>query len=594
MSKLPLSKPTVRKPAVQNPARRRLAVAAAAAAVVAVTAAAANPLHVLNAEALVDAPPPVLLGYQREWVADEAQLKVAEKGRRIGLTWAEASDNVLIAAAEGGSNVFYISATQDMAREYIEACAMWARAYNLVAGEISEGIFADEGKDGADRHIRTYQITFPGSGHRIVALSSRPANLRGKQGVIVIDEAAFAPDLAGLLKAALAMLMWGDKVRIISTHDGVENRFAQLIHEIRAGKRGKATVHTISFMRAVADGLYRRVCLRKGLVWTQAAEDAWVADTYAFYGEDSAEELDVVPNQSSGAYLSLALIELRMAAWSPTSLPAIVRQRWDDAFAFQSEDSRTRAIDAWLRESVEPLLAQLHRDLPHCLGEDFARNQNLSSITVLEEGLDLVRRPMLQVELFNCPFTCQEQIIFFIIDRLPRFRGGALDAGGNGSSLAEKTAQRYGTEMVERVMLTDAFYRDHMPKLKAALEDGTLVDIPRDDQLRDDLRAIRVLGGGSMGAVPKLADGDSGRSAAARAAAAEGGRKIKRHGDFAISLFLALYAFSREAGEIAWTPVAAEASVWAERASGQTRVLTMRSRADEDDALASAGGDSAW
>ena len=184
-----------------------------------------------------DAPPPVLLPYQQRWVADPAQLKIAEKSRRIGLTWAEAADDVLIAAADaafGGAKVFYISATEDMAREYIEACAMWAKAYNAAGGAIAEGIYADEGRDGADRNIKTFEITFPRSGHRIVALSSRPANLRGKQGVVVLDEAAFAPDLAGLLKAALAMLMWGDKVRIISTHDGVENRFAQLIEIGRA------------------------------------------------------------------------------------------------------------------------------------------------------------------------------------------------------------------------------------------------------------------------------------------------------------------------------------------------------------------------
>ncbi|HHH12943.1 MAG TPA: hypothetical protein ENJ98_01785, partial [Thiolapillus brandeum] len=164
------------------------------------------------------AAPPVLLPYQQRWVGDPAQLKVAEKSRRIGLTWAEASDNVLIAAGEDGSNVFYISATQDMALEYIEACAMWARAFNQAAGEIEEGIFEDE-----DRDIKTYKIDFPLSGHRVVALSSRPTNLRGKQGVIVIDEAAFHNDLQQMLKAAMAMLLWGDKVRVISTHDGVDN-----------------------------------------------------------------------------------------------------------------------------------------------------------------------------------------------------------------------------------------------------------------------------------------------------------------------------------------------------------------------------------
>src|SRR5690606_39125947 len=53
----------------------------------------------------------VLLAYQRRWVADDSALKVAEKSRRIGLTWAEASDNVLTAAASrqaGGQNVYYI------------------------------------------------------------------------------------------------------------------------------------------------------------------------------------------------------------------------------------------------------------------------------------------------------------------------------------------------------------------------------------------------------------------------------------------------------------------------------------------------------
>jgi phage FluMu gp28-like protein len=554
------------------------------------TLPASSPLQVLSGAPAADAPPPVLLGYQRAWVEDQAHLKVAEKGRRIGLTWAEAADDVLIASQALGSNVFYISATQDMAREYIDACAMWARAYNVAASEVAEGLFADEGKDGAERNIKTYEITLPFSGHRIVALSSRPTNLRGKQGVIVIDEAAFAPDLAGLIKAAMAMLLWGDKVRIISTHDGAENPFAQLIAEVRAGKRGKATVHHISFARAVADGLYRRVCLRRGLVWTAEAEAQWVAEARAFYGDDAAEELDVIPSQSSGAYLSLVLIEQRMVPWVQGTLPALVRGKWDDAFAFLPEATRTYAVLGWLQENVAPVLALLNPARRHTMGEDFARSQNLTSLTFLEEGADLVRRPVLQLELFNCPFSCQEQILFFVLDRLPRFRGGAMDAGGNGSALAEKTAQRYGTELIERVMLTEGFYRDHMPKLKAALEDGTLVGIPRDAQLRDDLRAIKVING-----VPRLKDGDSSTSAAARAAAAETGAKMKRHGDFAISLFLALYACTRETGEIAWTPVPVNASPWADTPADTSRKLRMRSNAAEQDALLAVRmGGEAW
>lgn len=184
--------------------------------------------------------PAVLMPYQQRWVADTSPLKVIEKSRRTGITWAEASDNVLTAASSapaGGMNVYYIAYNQDMTVEYIQACAMWARAFNYAASEIEEG-FWEEDED--DKHIKTYTIKFPDSGFRVVALSSRPSNLRGRQGIIVIDEAAFHEQLDELLKAALAMLIWGGKVRVISTHDGDDNPFNTLIGDIRAGRQGAA------------------------------------------------------------------------------------------------------------------------------------------------------------------------------------------------------------------------------------------------------------------------------------------------------------------------------------------------------------------
>ena len=511
-----------------------------------------------------DAPPPVLLPYQQAWIADDAQLKVWEKSRRVGATWAEAADSVLIAAAEGGENYFYISATQDMAREFIEAVAMWAKAFSYVASAIGEGIY----EDGIDpekgrRYIKTYEVSFPGTGRRIVALSSRPTNLRGKQGTIGIDEAAFAPELGGLLKAAMAMLLWGSKVRIWSTHDGVENPFNGLIEEVRAGKRGSATVHRITFDDAVAQGLYQRVCLRKGLTWTQAGQDKWVNEARAMYGDDAAEELDVIPSQSGGAYLSLALISQRMVpAWSPANPvgPVLIRGKWDDGFAYLPEDVRRFAIAGWLIENVTQHLGRLqrvHGERRHVFGNDFARNRDQSVIVVLQQDAELIERVVLVVELANCPFSSQQQILHHLVDGLPRFRGGAMDATGNGAALAEAAAQRYGTQMVEQVKLNDGFYLAHMPKLKAGLQDGTLTEIPRDDALRDDLRAIKLIKG-----VPKLPKADT-QSAGAKAAAADGGGgKLRRHGDFAVALFLAHYAFTREAGEIDFMALPDKSDTW--------------------------------
>lgn len=468
------------------------------------------------------APPPVLLPYQQRWIVDSSPLKVAEKSRRVGLTWAEAADNVLTAARAGGSNVFYISASQDMALEYVEACAMWAKAYDLAAEEIEEGIFVDS--DG--REIKMFKVDFPKSGKRIVALSSRPANLRGKQGVVVIDEAAFAPDLAGIIKAAMAMLMWGDVVRIISTHNGDANLFNDLLGEIRAGKRG-GSVHCITFADAVADGLYRRVCLRRGKPWTQQAEDTWVADVRRFYGDDAAEELDVIPAQGGGAYLPLALIEARMTGDAP-----IVRKRWDAAFSLLPEPIRAAEVAAWCEDMLASILATLDKSCAHALGEDFARVGDLTVATVLEESARLVSRPVLAVELANCPFSQQQQILTYIAERLPRFRKGAFDANGNGAQVAEYMADAFGHDRIIQVKLSDRFYTDNMPAFKAHLEDATLDALPRDAQWRDDLRAVQKINGIPKIGKPHTQTGD--------------GQKLQRHGDGAISLFLADFAMHSE------------------------------------------------
>jgi len=93
-------------------------------------------------------------------------------------------------------------------------------AFDKAAGDIQEEIFVDEGQEG--KEILTFTINFA-SGFKIQALSSNPSNLRGMQGNVTIDEAAFHDRLAEVLKAASALTMWGAKVRLISTHNGTDN-----------------------------------------------------------------------------------------------------------------------------------------------------------------------------------------------------------------------------------------------------------------------------------------------------------------------------------------------------------------------------------
>lgn len=495
-----------------------------------------NPLS--NAITTTDdanAPPPVLLSYQQRWVADDSQLKVSEKSRRTGLTWAEASDNVLIAAAAkkaGGMNVYYIGYNQDMAIEYVEACAQWARVFNHAADAAEEGFWED---DTDDKHIKTYTIKFPGSGHRIVALSSRPANLRGKQGVVVIDEAAFHDQLAELLKAALALLIWGGKVRVISTHNGAQNPFNQLIDDLRSGRR-KGSVQRITFKEAVAQGLYVRVCLRLGREWSQAGEDAWIEEVYSFYGEAAAEELDAVPAEGSGNWLPRALIEAR----TRQSIP-VVRLRKDDEFKQWPSASREAEIRDWCEEHLKPLLLNLPENLWLAFGEDFARKVDLTVIVPLIIGQDLVRRVPFVVELANIPFEQQRQILHYILDRVPRLQACAMDATGNGGYLAEVTTQAYGSHRVQEVMLSETWYRENMPPLKAAFEDGML-EIPADSFIVDDLRAVQVING--IAKVPNNSRNDG------------------RHGDAAIALALAYYASRMDPAPIEYEAAPSQKNRW--------------------------------
>ena len=61
-----------------------------------------------------------------------------------------------------------------------------------ITATVGEFLFADENPatPGETRDIKAFRIDFA-SGYSIVALSSRPRSLRGMQGKVRIDEAAF-------------------------------------------------------------------------------------------------------------------------------------------------------------------------------------------------------------------------------------------------------------------------------------------------------------------------------------------------------------------------------------------------------------------
>jgi len=472
--------------------------------------------------------PNVLLPYQQALLATTSagQVTVCEKSRRTGMTWAAAADAVLTAASArraGGMDALYLGYNLDMAREFIDTCAMWASSLIPAASAVEEFLFSDQSDDGDSRYIQAFRIRFA-SGFEIIALTSRPRSLRGRQGYVIIDEAAFHDELQELLKAAMALLIWGGRVLVISTHNGAENPFNELLQDVRAGKRPYGIVR-VTFDEALHQGLYQRICLVTGRTWSADGEAEWRSQIYGHYGDDADEELRCIPRASGGKFLPRALVEARMVPDTP-----VLRWVKDDAFVDESEHVRAADCRDWLAAELRPLLNRLTAYTRTFLGVDFGRTGDLTVFwpIVLEENT--TRRTPFVVELRNVPFLQQEQILRYLVDRLPRFSAGKLDARGNGQFLAERARQLYGASVIDEVQLSEPWYRENMPPMKAAFEDGTIT-LPEDADILDDFRSLEVVRG--VARIPEKARTK--------------GKHGQRHGDAAVAAALA-YAASREDG----------------------------------------------
>lgn len=466
--------------------------------------------------------PSVLLPYQQELLCTTASspFVVCEKSRRIGMTWAVGADAVLTAGADraaGGMDALYIGFNMDMAREFIDTCAMWARAFLPAAGEVDEFLFVDQAEGGEDRHIQAFRIRFA-SGFDIVALTSKPRSLRGRQGYVIFDEAAFHDELGEMLKAAMALLMWGGKVLVISTHDGVDNAFNQLIQEIRAGGRA-GTIIRVTFDDALADGLYERIALVTGKPATAEARAAWRKEIVDFYADGADEELFCIPRAGSGAYISIPAVEACMSAEH-----YVARMSCPAGFELRPAEERRAFVEAFLEAEVAPHLDRLDPERLSALGEDFGRSMDLTVLAIGQEQRDLSVLVPLIIELRNMPIEQQYQVISFVVARLPRFLGAKFDATGNGLGLAERAQEAFGYERVEAVKLSQSYYLEHAPALRKRFEDQSIA-LPADAEIKNDMRAVKLVRG-----IPSIPDARSGG----------------RHGDSFVALMLMLAALKTD------------------------------------------------
>ena len=385
---------------------------------------------------------PTLLPYQTRWLADGAGLKVIEKARRVGISWAEAYDAVMHAGADGGGNVYYQAYNWEMTRGFIADCADWAQTLQLTAGSLGETLI-DEGQ-----RIQAFRIAFA-SGREILAMTSAPRAFRskGRPGdLAIIDEAAFVDDLGQVLKAAMAFRVWGGRAHVISTHNGEANPFVALCRDLREGAR-PGSLHRITLEEALAEGLFRKIAAAQGRPWSPAAEAAWEAEIRAEYGTHAPEELDCIPAAGGGAWLG-----------------------WEA-----------------IRTCEDPAAGG-----STTIGVDVARRRDHWVAAVLEQVGDVLWLRELAVQQ-GIPFSAQRAIVGDLAARYRPVRI-AVDQTGMGEAVVEQLQEDLGRTVVEGVLMTGPRRLDVATALREAVEDRRL-RIPPDGDLRRDLHAVRAEAG---------------------------------------------------------------------------------------------------
>lgn len=464
----------------------------------------------------------IFLPYQKKWLEDRSDLKIIEKNRRCGISWTDSADSVLDAApANGWTNTYYMSFNKDNCRQYIEDAGEWAKKLGYAVSEIieeEEPLLDDE-----EKSITTYRITFA-SGAEIMGLPGVSRSLRSKQGNVVIDEAAFFDDLESVLQAAKALVMWGGRIRVISTHNGDDNPFNILIKNIRSGKEKEWSLHRITFREAMAQGLYKRICLKQGRKWTPEADKEFMDKMYRIYGDNPDEELDVIPRASGDRYFGRGLLDHATADADSYDMR---RLECSDSFLHKSESFKNREVEKFFNQEVRPVLGALEGQVFG--GNDFGRSGDLTTYWFAEEVSKTQLAVRLIVEIKNAPFEQQQLFNDYVTDWLSerkKFGGLAIDSRGNGQQIGEHAMLRHPGASIQ-VMETNAWYAKYGTDLHGLMESGDFT-VPDDETIKADFALVVLKNGIPTIPAVRTSDRDS---------------KGKRHGDGASAAMLCVCAW---------------------------------------------------
>ncbi|MEJ5351929.1 MAG: terminase family protein [Melioribacteraceae bacterium] len=384
------------------------------------------------------------LPYQIAWLNDNSQIKIWEKSRRIGATYVQAYEDVRDVVTGTVPAVWFSSADESAAKEYILYCAQWAKLFDKGARDLGEQVLE------SDKSIKTFSIEFT-NGKRINALSSNPKAFRSKGGKVVLDEFAFHNDAVQLWKAAKPVITWGYPLRILSTHKGKQSLFYKFVESIKSGKLNWS-LHTTTIFDAVEQGLVDKILKKKT---TKEERDAWLKEQEenSFDRTTWLEEYCCTPVDEATAFLS-----------------------YEQIFSIE----RDGLLDDVILSEAKNLY----------IGVDIGRKKDLTVIWIAEE-IEKFLFTRKVIELERTPFKAQKEVLFSYLS-LPGFRRACIDATGLGMQLAEEAQDRFGRYRVEPITFTGKTKEELAYNLLRMVEDRQ-VFIPPDKNIREDLHSVRKI-----------------------------------------------------------------------------------------------------
>jgi phage FluMu gp28-like protein len=404
----------------------------------------------------------LFLPYQRRWIADRSRLKLLEKSRQIGMSWATAYALVR-RQAEPRSRLDAWVASRDeiQARLFLEDCRKFARILDQAARASGAAVLP------ADFRSSAHALPFANGTH-IHSLSSNPDAQAGKRGPRVLDEFALHPDPRHLYAIAYPGITWGGQLEILSTHRGAQNYFNQLVVEARHGGNPKNfSLHRVTLQDALDDGLLPKL-------------QSKLPDDDPRRAFDNAAYFDFIRASCPDEETFLQEYMCCPADESTAFLP------WDLIAAGEYAENEYAPLDFALEKNSRAS-ALAARDL--YLGVDIGRVHDLTVFWLLERGPGGLHLTRDVLTLENQPFARQEELLWERL-ALPGLRRACLDATGLGRQLAERALERFGERRVEPVTFTAPVKEDLAFGLRALLEKRAL-RIPADKNIRADLRAIK-------------------------------------------------------------------------------------------------------